>query len=134
MVNRRELLIAGTGTAIAWPRATRAQQKAMPVIGYLGGTTPGTNASFVAAFRRGLNETGDVEGQNVAIEYSCAEGHYDRRPALAADPCRPQSQRDCSKRHSLTTNSLSVSIARPGPIRPSHEPGWLPFARLRPAK
>ena len=68
MVNRRELLIAGTGTAIAWPRATRAQQKAMPVIGHLGGTTPGTNASFVAAFRRGLNETGDVEGQNVAID------------------------------------------------------------------
>jgi putative ABC transport system substrate-binding protein len=85
MVNRRELLIAGTGTAIAWPRATRAQQKAMPVIGYLGGTTPGTNASFVAAFRRGLNETGDVEGQNVAIEYSWAKGHYDRRPTLAAD-------------------------------------------------
>ena len=54
-------------------------------VGYLGGTTPGTNASFVAAFRRGLNETGDVEGQNVAIEYSWAKGHYDRRPTLAAD-------------------------------------------------
>lgn len=49
MVNRRELLIAGIGTAIAWPLATRAQQKAMPVIGYLGGTTPGANAAFVAA-------------------------------------------------------------------------------------
>jgi hypothetical protein len=86
MVNRGELLIARyTGTAIAWSLATSERQKAMPVIGYLGGTTPDTNATFVAAFRRGLNETGDVEGQNVAIEYSWAERHYDRLPTLAAD-------------------------------------------------
>jgi putative tryptophan/tyrosine transport system substrate-binding protein len=84
-VNRRELLILCAGMAIAWPLAARAQQKAIPVIGFLGGTSPGPTAPFVAAFRQGLSETGYVEGQNLAIEYRWAEGRYDRLPALAAD-------------------------------------------------
>ena len=82
-MNRRELLVlAGAMTA---PRVLRAQQKAMPVIGFLGGASPAPNAPFVAAFHQGLSETGYVEGQNLAIEYRWAEGRYDRLPALAAD-------------------------------------------------
>ena len=84
-MNRRELLIFGAGTAIAWPLTANAQSKAMPVIGFLGGPSPGPATSSVAAFRQGLSETGYVEGQNVAIEYRWAEGRYDRLPALAAD-------------------------------------------------
>jgi putative tryptophan/tyrosine transport system substrate-binding protein len=74
------------GGAMIVPRALCAQQKAMPVIGYLSGTSPGPNsAPFLDALRQGLSETGYVEGQNVAIEYRWAEGDYDRLPALAAN-------------------------------------------------
>jgi len=82
-MNRRELtlLLCGAMTAT---RSLRAQQKAMPVIGYLS-ESPGPFAPFVAAFRHGLSEAGYMEGQNLAIEYRWAEGRYDRLPALAAD-------------------------------------------------
>jgi putative tryptophan/tyrosine transport system substrate-binding protein len=70
---------------IARPLAARAQQQAMPVIGFLGGASPGLFAPLVAALHQGLGETGNVEGQNVAIEYRWTEGWYDRLPALAAD-------------------------------------------------
>jgi len=83
-VTRRELLLLLCG-AITSARAARAQQKAMKVIGYLNGTSPDANAALLAAFRRGLNETGYVEGQNLVFEYRWAEFHYDRLPALAAD-------------------------------------------------
>jgi putative ABC transport system substrate-binding protein len=83
-MRRRELLLL-LGGAMTATRGLRAQHKAMPVIGFLNGTSPGpVFASLVAAFHQGLSETGYVEGQNVAIEYRHAEGRYDRLPALAA--------------------------------------------------
>jgi len=83
-MRRRELMLLLGGAMTAAP-ALHAQQKEMPVIGFLGLTSPGPVAPNVAAFRQGLGETGYVEGQNVAIEYRWAEDHYDRLPALAAD-------------------------------------------------
>jgi len=83
-VKRREFIFLLSG-ALTATRALRAQQKAMPVIGYLDGTSPGPGAPLVAAFRQGLSEGGYVEGQSVVIEYRWAEGRYDRLPALAAD-------------------------------------------------
>jgi putative tryptophan/tyrosine transport system substrate-binding protein len=82
-MKRRELLLLLGGMVIA-PRALRAQQKAMPVIGYLDSGSPNPSAPGVTAFRQGLSETGYVEGQNLAIEYRWAEYQYDRLPALAA--------------------------------------------------
>jgi len=84
-MNRRELLVLVAGSAMAVARPLRAQQKAMPVIGFLDSASPGPEAPFLAAFHDGLGETGFVEGQSVAIEYRWAGGSYDRLPALAAD-------------------------------------------------
>src|SRR5882724_2833207 len=83
-MRRRELMLLLGGAMTAAP-ALRAQQKAMPVIGYLGNSSPGPAAPSMAVFRQGLSESGYVEGQNLAIEYRWAEGRYDRLPALAAD-------------------------------------------------
>ena len=84
MSNRREI-IAALGGTLAWPIAARAQQAAMPVIGYLETGSPEALMDRVAAFRKGLGETGYVEGQNVAIEFRWAQNEYRRLPELAAD-------------------------------------------------
>jgi len=89
-IGRRKFLATLGGAAAAWPLAARAQQTAMPVVGFIRDGSADANARYTAAFRKGLNETGTVEGQNVTVEYHWLEGQHDRLPALMAALVRRQ--------------------------------------------
>ena len=89
-MNRREFITLLGGAAVAWPLVARAQQPAMPAIGFLQTGAPGATAHMTAAFHRGIKETGYVEGQNVEVVYRYADGQYDRLPSLVADLVRRQ--------------------------------------------
>ncbi len=84
-MKRREFITILGGAVVAWPLTARAQQLALPVIGFVSGRSRDTATNIVAAFRKGLHETGYVEGQNLTVEYHYVEGRYDRLPALMAD-------------------------------------------------
>jgi hypothetical protein len=103
-IRRREFITLLGGAAVSWPLSARAQQPAMPVVGYLGNVSPDATAYLVAAFRKGLSETGHVEGQNVAIEFRWTHNDDNRLPELAADLVRAgwlsSPRRAVSERHS----------------------------------
>jgi putative ABC transport system substrate-binding protein len=84
-MRRREFISLLGGTGASWPLAARAQQPALPVVAFINAGSPDGSARYLAAFRKGLNETGYVDGQNVTVEYDWLEAHYDRLPALLAD-------------------------------------------------
>jgi hypothetical protein len=89
-MQRRDFITLLGGAAVAWPSGARGQQRALPVVGFIRDGSADASTRFAAAFRKGLNETGYVEGQNVTVEYHWLEGQYDHLPALLADLVRRQ--------------------------------------------
>src|ERR1035437_8831514 len=83
-MRRREFITLLGGAAVAWPLGARAQQPALPMVGFINPASPQSYARPLSAFLKGLGETGYVDGHNVAIEYRCAEGRNDRLPAMGA--------------------------------------------------
>jgi hypothetical protein len=139
-MRRREFFKSIGGAAIAWPLGARAQQPALPIVGVVGGVGADTSTRYVTAFRKGLNENGIIEGQNVTVEYHWLKGQYDRLPSLMADlvrrrvaviaalgsnlrrlPLRPPLRRSRSFSASVKTRS-SLVLLRASPGRAATRP------------
>ena len=108
---RRREFITMLGGVAAWPLAARAQQRSLPMIGFLSSAAPGPFKQFVEAFQRGLNEKGFIEGQNATIEYRWAEGHFDGLPTLATDLVQ----------HNVAVITASGGHPRHWQLRPRHQ-------------
>jgi putative tryptophan/tyrosine transport system substrate-binding protein len=119
-MKRREFIALLGGAATAWPLVVRAQQPAVPVVGFLGAGARGPLREQIAAFLEGLKESGYVEGQNVAVEYRFAEGQFDRFPALASDLVRRQVA------VLLVASNAGALAERPGQFRSSSLPATIP--------
>jgi putative ABC transport system substrate-binding protein len=114
-MRRREFVKFATGAAAVWPLAARAQQKPMPVIGYLSARAFGDSGDIVAAFQRGLAEVGFTDKQNVLIETRFAEGHFDRLADLAADLVR-------LRVNVLVATGGTVTVVKAKPLIPPEIP------------
>ena len=121
-IRRREFITLLGGAAVACPLTARAQQAAMPVIGFMNTASPGPFANLVAAFRKGLEETGYVEGRDVMVEYRWAEGRYDRLSAFAAELVRGVAGGFNSRRHPYSSSQL-LGCAQRGRCAGTLHPG-----------